>query len=125
VEAEPLSTISQPNRNARIVAVLCQLWCWLGPFALLAVAIRFTTARRDPFLRQVTGQVLNLQIAALAPTLLSVAFGLAGWNLLALTAWLVFAIVIAYGYVIGVIGALRAWQGAEWDYPLNLHIVSA
>jgi uncharacterized Tic20 family protein len=124
VEAEKLTTRSQPSRNARIVAVLCQLWCWLGPLALLALVIRCTTARRDPFLRQVTGQVLNLQIAALAPTIVGVGFVLAGLNLLALLAWLVYATVVIYGYVIGVVGAVRAWRGVEWAYPLNLHLVS-
>lgn len=124
MEAEESATRAEPSRNARIVAVLCQLWCWLGPFALLPIVVRCTTARRDSFLKQVTGEVLNLQIAALAPTILCVGFVLAGWNRLALLAWLVFALVITYAYVIGVVGAVRSWRGAEWDYPLNLHLVS-
>ena len=125
MKAEELTTGPGPSRNDRIVAVLCQLWCWLGPFALLAVVIRCTPKGRDPFLRQVTGQVLNLQIAALAPTILCVSFVIAGWNLLALLTWLAFAIVISYGYVIGVVGAVKAWRGADWVYPLNLHLVAS
>ena len=38
--------------------------------------------------------------------------------------WLVFFVVASYGYVVGVIGAVKAWQGVEWAYPVNLHLVS-
>ena len=49
---------------------------------------------------------------------------MAGLNHLALAAWLWFALVISYAYVIGVVGAVRAWRGIEWAYPLDLHLVS-
>lgn len=68
--------------------MLCQLWCWLGPLLLLAVVVRCTAARHDPFLRQVTGRVLNLHIALLVPTILGLGFVAAGWNLPAFVGWL-------------------------------------
>lgn len=110
--------------TARVLAVVCQLWCWLGPFAVVPVVVRFTAARRSPLLHQVTGEVLNLQIAALVPGVVSGAAGVAGWNLAALVLWACFMVVALYGYVVGVIGAVRSWWGERWRYPLNLSVVA-
>lgn len=110
--------------KVRALAVVCQLWCWLGPLALIPVVARFTAARRSPHLHQVTGEVLNLQIAALVPGVLCVVAGASGWNLAALALWGCFAVVAMYGYVVGVIGAVRSWRGERWRYPLNLSVVA-
>lgn len=50
------------------MAVVCQLWCWLGPLAIGPLVVRFTSARHSAFLRSVTGEVLNLQLVAAALT---------------------------------------------------------
>ncbi len=111
-------------RTTRVIAVLCELWCWLGPLLILAAVVRLTAARHDSFLREVTAEVLNLQLAALVPTVLGVAAALVGWNTAAFVLWAVFALIIGYGYVVGVVGAVRAWRGDAWSYPVNLRIVS-
>ena len=47
----------------------------------------------------------------------------AGWRGIALGLWACFFVVVLYGYVVGVVGAVRAWSGASWRYPVNLHVV--
>ncbi len=111
-----------PSRNARIVAVICQLWCWLGPLLVVAWVVRLTSARRDPFLRAVTAEVLNLQIVLL-PYLVATAAAVAGPNLLVVLMYVVWIPLALYGYATGAIGAFAAWKGRAWRYPINLHLV--
>jgi len=115
---------STKSRNARILAVLCELWCWLGPLLILGVITRATAARRDPFLRAVTAEVLNLRLVTFALLVLVTVAVAADWNLAAFFLWLAWLPVVAYSYVVGAIGAVKAWRGEAWKYPLNLDVVS-
>ena len=31
--------------------------------------------------------------------------------------------IAGYGYIVGLIGALKASRGIEWAYPINLHLI--
>lgn len=108
----------------RILAAVCQLWCWLGPLAILPLVVRFTSARHSTFLRAVTGEVLNLQLVAAALTVAGVVAILADLDLIAFALWACFATVATYGYICGVIGAVRSWRGDAWRYPVNLHVIA-
>lgn len=112
-----------PSAGARIIGVLCELWCWLGPLAVLAVIVRLTAARNDSFLRRVTAEVLNLQVAALIPSASGFVAVALNWWAIAVASWIAFAIVAGYGYVVGAVGAVRAWRGDVWRYPVNLRLV--
>lgn len=113
-----------PSSGDRTLAVVCQLWCWLGPLAIVPLVVRFTSARHSTFLRAVTGEVLNLQLVVAALAGGGVGAILAGLDLIALSLWACFAIVATYGYIVGVIAAVRAWRGHAWLYPVNLHVIS-
>ena len=96
----------------------------LGPLLILGVITLVTAGRRNPFLRAVTTEVVNLQLVTLALVVLVVLAGEAGWNLIAFCLWLVWLPVLGYSYVVGVIGAVKAWRGEAWAYPLNLHLIT-
>jgi uncharacterized Tic20 family protein len=113
-----------PSSGDRTLAVVCQLWAWLGPLAIVPLVVRFTSARHSTFLRSATGEVLNLQLVAAALTAAIVVAVLADLDFVALCLWACFAIVATYGYIVGVIGAVRAWRGDAWRYPVNLHVIS-
>ncbi len=109
--------------RTRMIAVLCELWCSLGPLALIGVISHFTIGRRDTFLRRVTAEVLNLQLVTLITWVLVMAAGGAGWSVAAWFLYLAWIPVALYSYVVGIIGAVRAWRGEAWSYPLNLSVV--
>ena len=121
----PSAFDTTPSRRSRNLAVLCSLWCWLGPLALAAIVVRLTSARSDLFLKRVTAEVLNLQIAAIVPTAACIAAFLAGANALGLVALVLYVVIIGYGYVIGIVGAVKAERGIAWSYPINLRLVAA
>jgi uncharacterized Tic20 family protein len=87
------------------------------------VITRATAARRDPFLRTVTAEVINLQVVTLAAWILIALAAAAGWNLAALGVWLLWLPVAVYSYVVGAIGAIRAWRAEAWRYPMNLSLI--
>ena len=113
-----------PSRNARIVAVVCQLWCWLGPLLIVTWVVRLTSARHDPFLRAVTGEVFNLQLVVLPYLVVATVVAAAGLNLLFWLMYVVWLALVLYAYVTGAIGAVQAWKGRAWRYPVNLHVVA-
>ncbi len=116
-----------PQVRVRIIAVVCELWAWLGPLMLVGLVIRHTAARRDPFLREVTAEVLNLQLLALVALLILVGVAVLGWELatwaVGVTVGVTLDVILLYGGVVGIIGAVKAWRGKTWRYPLNLSLV--
>ena len=112
------------TKRTRILGVLCELWCWLGPFMILSLVIRKTASGRDPFLRVVTAEVLNVQIVWFGMVVLGMVTGGFGWNLAAFYLWLAWIPVCAYSAVVGGIGAVKAWRGEAWRYPVKLRMVA-
>lgn len=106
------------------MAVICQLWCWLGPLLVLPLVVRFTVARRNAFLRAVTGEVLNLQLVAAVPLAAGLLAIRGSAETTALVFWGCLVTVAAYGYVVGFLGAVHAWRGTAWPYPLNVRVIS-
>jgi hypothetical protein len=115
---------AEMSRRERVIGVLSHLWCWLGPLAIIPVVVRFTAARESAVLRQVTADVLSLQLVVLSFWVAGGVLGLAGWNLAFIALWLVYVPVIGYAYVVGAVAAYRLWKGRVWRYPLRLGIVS-
>ncbi len=113
-----------PSKRNRTLAVLCQLWCFLGPILVLALVLRATGIdRRDRLLRVTTAEVLNLQIITLIPVVVSLAALVLGLQLLGIASWLVWIVIVGYGYVVGLVGAIKAWRMEPWSYPVNIRIV--
>ncbi len=106
------------------MAVLCQLWIWLpAPISIVGVlVVRRTAARQDPFLRRITGEVLSLILVGVVIfSLLIVSFVL-NWRAAAAVFALVWVAYFVYALIVGVIGAVKAWRGESWSYPVNLRL---
>lgn len=111
-------------KSHRVLAVLCQLWCFLGPLLFLSIILRLVRLDRgDPLLRATVTDVLNLQVVALMALIPGVILAVLGFSFLALVFWSIWCVAIGYGYVVGAIGAVRSWRGEVWTYPINLHLV--
>jgi uncharacterized Tic20 family protein len=112
------------TRGTRLIAVFCELSLFLEPLVILVLVIRLTTARRDAFLRTVTAEVLNLLIVHLCYYALTILGAVLRLDLAVFILWLGWVLVVVYSFVVGIVGAIRAWRGEAWQFPLNLHLVS-
>lgn len=107
----------------RRLAVLCYLWAFLGPLMILPLVFRWRNRSESRFLDSVTSQVLNLQIlfvAALIATSITALVSPAGVQAVIV---ILFLVCVVYCDVLGVVGAVHAWRGEVFRYPVNLHVV--
>jgi len=114
---------SQLSSTSRVLAVISQL-SMFGCQVVLAAVLRFTIGRHDAYVRGWATQALNLQLALLVPWLALAAIAVqTQWGVLGAITVAYFGIVGSYCAVVGIIGAVKAWHGDEWEYPINLLLV--
>ena len=113
------------ERRDRRIAALCYLWPFLGPLMVIPIVLRLGRAQRSELLDVSLTEVLNIQMPFVAVWILaSAATLMTPTTAQAFVLFAVFAIAASYCYVCGVIGAMRAWQGEVFRYPLNLRLLS-
>lgn len=110
--------------KVRAVAVTCNLWCWLGPLAVVSlVAFPWSNGRSD-VLRSISARIIDLQIVVVTCSAGWFLAGLAGWVYVMLFLMAIAFGLVLYGYVVGVIAATRVARGEAWLVPVPLRLLS-
>ena len=120
--------------NSRLWVMLSHLSAFIGGW-ILALVIRQTEGKKDPFVKHHSTEALNFQITFFIPYVVCVigfvvsagfasprphivsGIGLAVFGLLG------FVLLVGHA-VFAIIGCIKASRGQWWRYPINIRFVS-
>ncbi len=118
--------------NSRLWVMLAHLSAFIGGW-ILALIIRQTEGKKNPFVKHHSTEALNFQITFMIPYLVCVIGFVLTANLsnpghytfgvgLVVFGLLAFALFVGHA-VFAVIGCVKASRGQWWRYPINIRFV--
>lgn len=111
--------------DATTLAMLAHLGLLVAGF-IVPLVLYLTSGKDDPFVRHHSAEALNFSITYLFAGLACMAafiIGFVAWPLLIVAFVGFFTLIVAH-FVLLIMGAVKAYHGEWWRYPVNIRLVS-
>jgi uncharacterized Tic20 family protein len=118
---DDLSSTTAYTKEERMFAVLCHLSTFITVFALANIIVPLVVwiLKRDSseFVRDQGKEVLNWQVSCL------IYYAISGVLVLAFIGIPLLILVAVFHMVMSIIGAIKAWDGVAYRYPLTIRLI--
>jgi uncharacterized protein len=117
----PAATASPATTGAggdpKVMAMLAHLLALIGTGFIGPLIIYLVNGDKDPFVRHHAAESLNFQITVIIAVISSVVL------MLVVVGFVLLPVVAIGAFVLEIVGAVKAYNGEWWRYPINIRMV--